>query len=126
VPAAWAFLDPLPFDHNARVATIRGAHKVPGSDLKAELARLVVFLAAMRNLLRATRSVPKVFIPDLLISTRYCPAHICFSASAGRSLLPLLLPREYAVQLFLVRDHSTLGDDSAVGDLELRHAVLIH
>src|SRR5215204_5367631 len=41
-------------------------------------------------------------------------------------LLPLLLPLEYAVQLFLVRDHSTVGDVNAVGDLELRHAVLVH
>src|SRR5829696_3657725 len=43
----------------------------------------------------------------------------CSWAKAGRSLLPLLLPLEYAVQLFLGRDHST------VGDLEFRHAVLV-
>src|SRR5215204_2291708 len=41
-------------------------------------------------------------------------------------LLPLLLPLEYAVQLFLVRDHSTIGDFRAVGDLELRHTALPH
>jgi hypothetical protein len=41
-------------------------------------------------------------------------------------LLSLLLPLEYAVQLLLARDHSTVGDVSAVGDLELRLTALPH